>query len=95
MTNRINEFITGVLMGFVGGFFIAGLVLSVSFQPTLHPLNAYCRGFTDGVGQVLMDNGAVVPGQFTASAPVIDDQCVAMVKSNVENYLRGPLLPGE
>lgn len=95
MTSRINDFIIGVVLGLLGGGVVTGVALSANDGPRLHPVSAYCRGFSDGQGQLLMDNGIFVPAQFLEVAPIIDLECDAMVKSNVDNYLRGPLLPGE
>lgn len=81
---------------------LASIALTLSWGvPTsvsIDPYAAYCRGYSDGVANVLMDEGQINQGAYEEGAPLLDAECILDVKLDNPTFtanLRGPLLPGE
>jgi hypothetical protein len=76
------------------GFYAIGA--SFYSKPTLDPIDAYCRGYTDGQAAVLLIQGRLSENTYRTEGHVIEESCRADLQkedSVLREVLRGPILP--
>jgi len=89
----LSAIIVIVAMSFVVGVGLGWFIVGDT-GPALNPVAAYCRGYSDGVGKVLLDQGTISLQQYAEGAPLLDLECAEDVKSAAPQFtdvLRGPL----
>lgn len=89
--------LSAVIALFVASFIAGGiLVLMIDDEPSVDPVAAYCRAYTDGVAKVLIDEGRLTQSQYLTEAPIVDELCIAdllLDEPIMLANLRGPLAP--